>query len=88
MHALFGEIPQVLDLTLDIAERCHASITGSDQPFPKFDVPDAFTLDSYFEHRAREGFLKRREKLEALARAATCESAGGLRKRVSHAKSQ
>jgi DNA polymerase-3 subunit alpha len=69
MRALFGEIPQVLDITLDIAERCHCEITGSDQPFPKFDVPDGFTLDSYFEHVSRIGYAKRREKLDILAAA-------------------
>jgi len=25
-------------------------------PFPRFDVPDGFTPDSYFEHITREGF--------------------------------
>src|ERR1022692_4320206 len=67
MHALFGEIPAVLDRTLEIAERCHCKLEKVEHPFPRFDVPEEYTLDSYFDHVARQGFAKRRIKLEALA---------------------
>ena len=36
-------------------------------PFPHFDVPAGFTLDSYFEHVSREGFARRLETLRPLA---------------------
>ncbi len=67
MNALFGEIPEVLDRTLEIAERCHCELEKVAQPFPRFDVPEGYTLDSYFDFVARQGFAKRRVKLEALA---------------------
>jgi DNA polymerase-3 subunit alpha len=35
-------------------------------PFPHFDVPPDYTLDSYFEHVAREGFARRLEILRSL----------------------
>ena len=35
-------------------------------PFPHFDVPAGYTLDSYFEHVTREGFARRLEMLRRL----------------------
>jgi len=35
-------------------------------PFPHFDVPPGFTLDTYFEHVTREGFARRLELLREL----------------------
>ena len=69
MHRVFGEIPEVLDRTLDIAERCHLKLDRVREPFPRFTVPEGYTLDSYFAHVARRGFEKRRAKLEELVRA-------------------
>jgi DNA-directed DNA polymerase III PolC len=37
-------------------------------PFPKFDVPPEHSIDTYFEYVARQGFEKRRLRLEAMAR--------------------
>ncbi len=68
MHRVFGEIPEVLERTLDIAERCHLKLDRVEEPFPRFVVPEGYTLDSYFEQVARQGFEKRRAKLQELAR--------------------
>ncbi len=68
MAAMFGEIPEVLDRTVDIAGRCHFDLEPVPSPFPEFAVPPGYTLDSYFEHVTREGFAHRREKLEAANR--------------------
>ena len=67
MQRMFGEIPEVLERTLDIAERCNWKLEQVEEPFPRFEVPEGYTLDSYFEHVARQGFAKRRAKLEGLA---------------------
>ena len=69
MERLFGEIPEVLDRTLDIAERCNLELGRVQEPFPHFDTPEGTTLDSYLEQVARAGFQKRRVKLEALEQA-------------------
>jgi DNA polymerase-3 subunit alpha len=69
MERVFGEIPEVLDRTLDIAERCSLKLERVEEPFPKFEVPAGHTLDSYLAEVARAGFARRREKLEALAKA-------------------
>src|SRR5208337_2732395 len=34
-------------------------------PFPHFDVPEGYTLDSYFEHITRSGFARRQEQLRS-----------------------
>jgi len=66
MLKLFGEVEHALDITWDIAQRCHVKLEKVKDPFPRFDVPAGQTLDSYFAYVAREGFEKRRPRLEAL----------------------
>ncbi len=69
MMALFGEVEEALDRTAEIAERCHVKLDKVTEPFPHFDVPSGHTTDSYFEYVARQGFERRRGRLEALAAA-------------------
>ena len=69
MMPMFGEIEDALDRTWDIAQRCHVKLAQVAEPFPKFAVPPEHTADSFFEHVARQGFEKRRVRLEALAAA-------------------
>jgi DNA polymerase-3 subunit alpha len=66
MSRMFGEMPQVLSRTLDIAERCSLKLEKVLNPFPKFDVPEGHTIDSYFEEVAHKGFVKRLETLRVL----------------------
>jgi DNA polymerase-3 subunit alpha len=63
MSMVFKDAPQVLTRTLDIAERCSMRLEKVKTPFPHFDVPEGFTLDSYFEHVTRQGFAGRSETL-------------------------
>jgi DNA polymerase III subunit alpha len=67
MHRVFKDAPDVLSRTLAIAERCNLRLEKVSNPFPHFDVPAGFTLDSYFEHVTREGFARRLEALRAVA---------------------
>jgi len=67
MEKLFGEIPESLSNTWEIAQRCHLKLDPITDPFPKFDVPPGQTIDTYFEYVARQGFEKRRARLELLA---------------------
>src|SRR6201997_2599918 len=68
MARVFKDSPAVLSRTLDIAERCNLKLEKVSSPFPHFDVPPGFTLDSYFEHVAREGFARRLDVLRELER--------------------
>src|SRR3954468_21628998 len=63
MYRVFKDSPDVLTRTLDIAERCHLKIDKIPNPFPEFEVPPGYTIDSYFVHVTREGFARRLETL-------------------------
>jgi len=65
MMQVFGELEEALDLTWPIAERCQVKLEKIEEPFPKFEVPEGHTTDSYFEYVARQGFERRRPRLEA-----------------------
>jgi DNA polymerase-3 subunit alpha len=67
MQAVFRDIPGALSRTWDIAQRCHVKLEKVTEPFPKFEVPAEHTVDTYFEYVARQGFEKRRPRLERLS---------------------
>src|SRR5205809_1097218 len=67
MDRVFGEIPHVLDLTVEIAERCSLKLQKVDNPFPEFAVPPGFTVDTYFAKVVRYGFQDRLAYLKPLA---------------------
>jgi DNA polymerase-3 subunit alpha len=62
----FGEVEHALDITWDIAQRCQLKLEKVKDPFPDFAVPADHTADTYFAWVARQGFEKRRARLEAL----------------------
>src|ERR1051326_8736326 len=65
MYRVFKDAPDVLSRTLAIAERCNVRLEKVSSPFPHFDVPSGYTLDSYFEHVTRQGFARRLETLRS-----------------------
>jgi DNA polymerase-3 subunit alpha len=66
MLAMFGDLEHALDRTWEIAQRCQVNLEKVKEPFPKFDVPPEHTTDTYFEYVARQGFERRRPRLENL----------------------
>src|SRR5689334_22268442 len=66
MMELFGELEDAVDRTWEIAQRCNVKLEKVSEPFPKFEVPADHSTDTYFEFIARQGFEKRRPRLEAL----------------------
>src|SRR3984885_9695702 len=66
MMALFGELEDAVNRPWEIAQRCNVTLEKVKDPFPRFDIPATHTTDTYFAHVAREGFEKRRPRLEAL----------------------
>ncbi len=66
MMALFGELEDAVNRPWEIAQRCHVQLEKVTDPFPRFDIPASHTTDSYFAYVARQGFEKRRVRLEAL----------------------
>jgi DNA polymerase-3 subunit alpha len=67
MAEIFKDFPEALANTLRIAERVNVEIAGGQHHLPKFDVPEGFDLDGYFEHVARQGFAERLVRLRQLA---------------------
>ena len=69
MAQVFSELPDALDRTVAIAERCNVKIDSMQNSFPDFQVPDGHTVDTYFDAVSREGFVARVPVLEARAKA-------------------
>src|ERR1700723_989235 len=61
MAVMFKDSPEVLQRTMEIAERCNLKLHKVDNPFPEFAVPEGHTIDSYFEEVCRAGLKKRLE---------------------------
>ena len=68
MAQVFRELPDALERSVAIAERCNVKIERVRNPFPEFRVPEGHTLDSYFETVVRQGFAGRLTHLETLER--------------------
>ncbi len=66
MKKLWGYVPEAIQNTLLIAERCDLQIETS-QLLPPFEVPAGFDADGYFEKTVREGFRDRCIHLNRLA---------------------
>jgi DNA polymerase-3 subunit alpha len=67
MAQVFGELPDALNRTVDIAHRCNVKVERIPSPFPEFKVPAGHTAGSYFERVVREGFASRLPSLERQA---------------------
>jgi DNA polymerase-3 subunit alpha len=66
MAAIFGEVSEALERTVEIAERCNLHLEKKQHVFPHFEVPAGETLDSFFEKVTRQGFDERRARLDRL----------------------
>jgi len=77
MLRVFGEVEPALDRTWDIAQRCQVKLEKVADPFPRFDVPEGHGTDTYFEYVTRQGFEKRRPRLEAMRAAGRLRHALG-----------
>src|SRR5262245_26259668 len=73
MEQVFAWLPEAVENTARIADRCHLLLDGMKPPLPDFKVPEGTTTDDYFATVAREGFAERLEVWQKLA------SRGGLR---------
>jgi DNA polymerase III subunit alpha len=59
MQALFADIPQALQNTVEIAKRCNAKLSLGEVFLPDFPVPEGMTVESYLEASSREGLKAR-----------------------------
>jgi DNA polymerase-3 subunit alpha len=59
MMALFNEVPEAINNTLAIAERCNVDLKTNGYHLPRFTVPEDYTAESYLRGLCEAG-LKRR----------------------------
>ncbi|KRG73375.1 DNA polymerase III subunit alpha [Stenotrophomonas chelatiphaga] len=62
MCALFADIPDAIDNTRALAERCNIEMRLGTYFLPNYPVPDDETLDSWIRSEARKGLTLRMEK--------------------------
>jgi DNA polymerase III subunit alpha len=55
MAGVFGDLPDALASTLDIADSCQVKISLGKTLLPPFDVPEGMTPDTYLRQRVEEG---------------------------------
>ncbi len=77
MLSLFSDFEDSLDRTWEIAQRCQVKLEKVAEPFPKFEVPQSHTTDTYFEYVARQGFEKRRARWDAMWKAGALKHEAG-----------
>ncbi|MCA9563488.1 MAG: DNA polymerase III subunit alpha, partial [Myxococcales bacterium] len=65
MAELFSDLPEAIENTRAIAERCKFRIPLGEVFLPQYRVPDDYTIESYFAHLAREGLAVRIKELRA-----------------------
>jgi len=63
MIALFDDIPEAIENTVEIAKRCNLQLSLGEHYLPDFPVPEGMTIDEFF---AEESFKGLAERLEVL----------------------
>jgi DNA polymerase-3 subunit alpha len=59
MAALFSDIPEALQNTVEIAKRCNVTMTLGKNYLPRFPVPDGSTVEDYLSTVAKQGLQER-----------------------------
>ena len=63
MVALFGDLPEALENSVEIARRCSTKMHLGQPVLPDFPIPEGMTIDEYFRQFSREGLKKRLQTL-------------------------
>jgi DNA polymerase III, alpha subunit (EC 2.7.7.7) len=63
MQALFADLPEALENSVEIARRCNLSIELGKNRLPQFPVPEGVTLDDYLAQQAEAGLERRLAQL-------------------------
>ncbi len=63
MAALFADVPQALENSVEIARRCNLEIELGKSRLPVFPTPDGVTLEGILREQAERGLAARLEKL-------------------------
>ena len=63
MQALFADIPEALENSVEIAKRCNLSLTLGKPQLPEYPIPEGMTTESFFRQLSEEGLAKRLESI-------------------------
>ena len=66
MRSVFEHLPEAIENTLLIAERCDFDLGLSENHLPRFAVPAGESVEGYFENVVRQGFEARSGQWESL----------------------
>ena len=59
MKARFAEVPEAVQNTLEVADKCNLEIEFEKLHYPVFHPPEHFTRDGYLRHLLADGLRKR-----------------------------
>jgi len=59
MEELFKNVPEAIENTVKIADRCNVEFVFGEHHLPKFDVPDGKDAEQYLRELCEKGFKKR-----------------------------
>ncbi|HTL57784.1 MAG TPA: DNA polymerase III subunit alpha [Candidatus Limnocylindrales bacterium] len=59
MKARFAEVPEAIQNTLEVAEKCNIEVEFGKLHYPVFHPPEHFTREGYLRHLLAEGLWKR-----------------------------
>lgn len=59
MKARFAEVPEAVQNTLEVAEKCNLEIEFGKLHYPVFNPPEHFTREGYLRHVLAEGLFRR-----------------------------
>ncbi|WP_373016884.1 DNA polymerase III subunit alpha [Thiomicrorhabdus sp.] len=59
MVALFDDLPEAIENTVEIAKRCSLNLTLGTYFLPDFPVPEGMTMDQYFVEESHKGLEER-----------------------------
>ncbi|HLA07938.1 MAG TPA: DNA polymerase III subunit alpha, partial [Anaerolineales bacterium] len=83
MNQLFAEVPESLNNTLLIAERCNVDLSFKGYHLPDFPVPEGYTVESYLRYLCDAGARKRYGE-RATSPQARAELSRSVRERIDY----
>ncbi|MCB1644496.1 MAG: DNA polymerase III subunit alpha [Pseudomonadales bacterium] len=63
MCALFADLPEAIENTLEIARRCSVDVDLGNYYLPEYPIPEGMTTEEFFSQVSREGLDRRLEKI-------------------------
>ncbi len=63
MQALFADLPEALENTVEIARRCSVDVEMGKNYLPNYPVPEGMTIETYFRELSETGLRERMEEL-------------------------